>query len=157
MSGLLSPHSVHTRTRAALAEWARSQGRSYDEAAAILGIGHASAYRRLSGEDSTDWTLRDLVRALCHAERIDGDRSVLDQILHDVRGDLPASTATRTIAAATALLASLGGEVQALAQRLGDGRITIDEAKATLAELPGLRLRIDELEAACHATVGDPR
>lgn len=58
------------------------------------------------------------------------------------------------VPAASALVAQLGGEIQALMQRLGDNRIDPDEARDTLADLVLLRRRLDDLEAACIATIG---
>jgi len=146
MSGLLSPSAVHDRTKAALAEWART-GHSYDEAAAILGIGHASMYRRAAGQDAfQDWTLRDLIRALCHAERVESQRGLLDQICHDIRGDQTPGHAMQAMGSAADLLDVLG-------HRLADQKFTPEEAKSTLAELPDLRRQIDSLEADCQAMV----
>ncbi len=153
MSGLLSPSAVHDRTKAALAEWART-GHSYDEAAAILGIGHASMYRRAAGQDAfQDWTLRDLIRALCHAERVESQRGLLDQICHDIRGDQTPGHAMQAMGSAADLLDVLGRQIAALAHRLADQKFTPEEAKSTLAELPDLRRQIDSLEADCQAMV----
>lgn len=157
MSGPLSPSAVHDRTKASLAEWARSKDRSYDEAASILGIGHASAYRRLQGDSTADWTVRDLVRAVCHAERVEDDRRILDGFVRDVRGELRSADAVQAVAAAATLIAQLGGEVQSLMQRLTDGRIDAQEARDTLAEIVLLRRRLDDLEAACVAILGGGR
>lgn len=154
MSGLLSPSAVHDRTKANLAEWARSGERSYDEAASILGIGHASAFRRLKCDSKIEWTVRDLVRAVCHAERMEDDRRILDGLTRDVRGGLLQAEAVQAVPAVTALVAQLGGEIQALMKRLGDNRIDRDEARETLADIVLLRRRLDDLEAACIATVG---
>lgn len=154
MSGLLSPSAVHDRTKANLAEWARSNYRSYDEAAGILGIGHATAYRRLNGDAQNDWTVRDLVRAICHAERMENDRRILDGLVRDLRGELATGHAVQAVPAAASLIAQLGGEIQVLMQRLADGRIDAQEARDTLAEIVLLRRRLDDLEAACIAILG---
>jgi hypothetical protein len=154
MSGPLSPSAVHERTKANLAEWARSNDRSYDEAAGILGIGHASAFRRLQGDSKAEWTVRDLVRAICHAERMEDDRRLLDGFIRDVRGELRPADAVQAVAAAASLIAQLGGEIQSLMQRLTDGRIDAKEARDTLAEIVLLRRRLDDLEAACIAILG---
>jgi hypothetical protein len=154
MSGLLSPSAVHDRTKANLAEWARSCERSYDVAASILGIGHASAYRRLKGDSKADWNVRDLVRAICHAERMEDDRRLLDGLIRDVRGEQRHADAVQAVPAATTLVAQLGGEIQAIMARLADGRIDRDEARDTLAEIAPLRRRLDDLEAACTAILG---
>lgn len=154
MSGLLSPSAVHDRTKANLAEWARSNDRSYDEAASILGIGHASAYRRLQGDGKAEWTVRDLVRAICHAERMEDDRRLLDGFVRDVRGEQRQADAVQAVPAATTLVAQLGGEIQAIMARLADGRIDRGEARDTLAEIVLIRRRLDDLEAACIATLG---
>jgi hypothetical protein len=154
MSGPLSPSAVHDRTKANLAEWARSNDRSYDEAGGILGIGHASAFRRLRGDSKTDWAVRDLVRAICHAERIENDRRILDGFVRDVRGELRQADAVQAVAAAASLIAQLGGEIQSLMQRLTDGQIDAREARDTLAEIVLLRRRLDDLEAACIAILG---
>jgi len=154
VSGLLSPSAVHDRTKANLAEWARSNDRSYDEAAGILGIGHASAYRRLQGDSSAEWTVRDLVRAICHAERMEDDHRILDGFVRDVRGEQAQGHAVQAVSAASSLIAQLGGEIQALMQRLADGRIDAQEARDTLAEIVLLRRRLDDLEAACIAILG---
>jgi hypothetical protein len=154
MSGLLSPSAVHDRTKANLAEFARSNERSYDEAASILGIGHASAYRRLQGGGKADWTVRDLVRAICHAERMEDDRRLLDGLVRDVRGEQRQADAVQAVSAATSLIAQLGGEIQALMKRLVDNRIDPKEARDTLAEIVLIRRRLDALEAACIAILG---
>lgn len=154
MSGPLSPSAVHDRTKANLAEWARSNDRSYDEAASILGIGHASAFRRLQGDSKAEWTVRDLTRAICHAERMENDRRILDGFVRDVRGELRQADAVQAVPAASALVAQLGGEIQALMKRLGDNRIDRDEARETLADIVLLRRHLDDLEAACIATIG---
>lgn len=157
MSGLLSPSAVHDRTKANLAEWARSNDRSYDEAASILGIGHASAYRRIQGDTMAEWTVRDLVRAICHAERIENDRRILDGFVRDVRGEQRQADAVQAVPTATALVAQFGGEIQALMRRLGDGLIDQDEARDTLADIVLLRRSIDDLNAACVVIAGGAR
>lgn len=154
MSGLLSPSAVHDRTKANLAEWARSNGRSYDEAASILGIGHATAYRRIQGDSTVEWSVRDLVRAICHAERMENDRRILDGLVRDLRGEQAQGHAVQAVSAAASLIAQLGGEIQVLMQRLADGRIDAQEARDTLAEIVLLRRRLDDLEAACIAILG---
>lgn len=154
MSGLLSPSAVHDRTKANLAEWARANERSYDEAASILGIGHASAYRRLQDGSTADWNVRDLVRAVCHAERMENDRRLLDSLIRDVRGELRQADAVQAVPAATALVAQLGGEIQSLMKRLGDGLIDQDEARDTLADIVLVRRHLDDLEAACAVIAG---
>jgi hypothetical protein len=157
MSGRLSPSAVHDRTKANLAEWARSNERSYDEAASILGIGHASAYRRLQGDSSAEWTVRDLVRAICHAERMEDDRRILDGFVRDVRGELHQGQASHAVPAATALVAQLGGEIQALMKRLSNSHIDQGEARDTLADIALLRRSLDDLEAACAVIAAGPR
>ncbi len=143
MSGPLSPISVHERTKASLLDWMRREGKSYDERAAVLGIGHASAFRRV--QDGAAWTLSDLIRAICHAERIEHDSTILDTLIRDVRGDQDGQ-AMDAITAAQDAIAAFGEEIGRLMTRVADRRINATEAIETIAEIPRFRALLDRLE-----------
>lgn len=144
MHNPLSPQSVHARAASSLAEWSRTD-RSYDQVAGILGIGHASVFRRVTCE--VDWTLTDFIRAVCHAERIEGDPSLLDQFVADIRTNR--SSAMGAVRNVTELVAAMGGEIQALVERVADQRIDRAEAQDTYNEASRLRHLLEQLQASC--------
>ena len=107
--------------------------------AAELGIDETTVRRRRERERADDWTLADLAGLMAYERDHLGERTLLDA-LHEADGrDLHLGQAVACEASTRAVLRGMADGVARLMGRLeSDGRIDVDEARASIPELEAL-------------------
>ena len=113
-------------------------------AAAELGCDETTVRRRRDRERADDWTLADVAVLLAWERDQTGSRRLLDAIAEADGRDRTTGQAVAVETSTRALLRSLAEEVAHIMGRLeDDGRISRDEAAATIPELEDLARKID--------------